>query len=200
MHSSRPCVFVLHRADKRKKPYEKFLGMGHGFIPGMVGSQHWRSKVHRHTPMLSGTVSSVRQYEFSDLFDRNTQLSGLATGGVYTVVEVYSDSCGYCRELEAGFSDFQKKRPDVTLARIHVPEQIQFKVAGHTLEEQQKSAEELNAKIKAYNHCGTPHVEVYGPDLRELARDHCGQRAGTGYLWDWITAETGLRPRETVGG
>lgn len=167
---------------------------------GWWGYQHWHSKVHRHTPMLSSAGGGVQQQEFSDLFERNTQLSELATSGQYTVVEVYTDSCGYCRELEASFPEFQKKRPDINLVRVHAQEHTEFQVKGQTREEMQKFADELNTKIKAYDQCGTPHVAVYGPDKKELARDHCGQRAGTQYLWDWITAETGQRPREAVGG
>ena len=161
--------------------------------------QHSRHKVHRSTPLLSSAGSAVQEREFAELFDSNTPLADLAASGKYTVVEVYLDNCGYCRELEAGFARFLEKRKDVALVRVHRSEHMQLKVDGKTREEQQKSADAINAKIKAYDQCGSPHVEVYGPDRQELARDRCSKREGTAYVWDWIAAETGVRPRQAVG-
>jgi hypothetical protein len=40
--------------------------------------------------------------------------------------------------------------------------------------------------------CGTPHVEMYGPDKQLIATDKCGKKnlkAGLVFLRNWIDAE-----------
>ena len=41
-----------------------------------------------------------------------------------------------------------------------------------------------------YHICGTPHVEIYGPDRKPLWRDHCGGKDGLNYLRAWMAAES----------
>ncbi len=40
--------------------------------------------------------------------------------------------------------------------------------------------------------CGTPHIEIYGPDRQLIATDQCAERnskKGLAYIKKWITAE-----------
>jgi hypothetical protein len=41
--------------------------------------------------------------------------------------------------------------------------------------------------------CGTPHVEIYGPDQKLIATDKCGKKnlkTGLNFLRNWINAES----------
>ena len=64
----------------------------------------------------------------------------------------------------------------------------------------QAAADTFATRMKSYGLCGTPHVEIYGPDHQALARDTCTSRSGTGFAWDWITLETGAKPGRPIGG
>lgn len=144
---------------------------------------------------FNSSAHSPRKAEFGALFDEGTPLSSFARPGEYTVVEVYLDVCAYCREFESGFDKFNDRRPDVSLVRVHHPGHMSVRFSGNSREELQRQAAAANAKMESYGFCGTPHVEVYGPDGQVLARDSCKSRAGTVFMWDWITAETGVKPR-----
>lgn len=91
------------------------------------------------------------------------------------------------------------KRQDVTLVRVHHPGQVSMNVHGNSREEVQSQMDRLNAKMKSYSLCGSPHVEVYGPDRQPFGIDRCGDRVGTAFLWDWIGTETGIMRRSAVG-
>jgi len=133
----------------------------------------------------------IRRTEFRNLLDRRQPLSELAVAGQYTVVEVYLDSCAICRRLESGFQAFTDKRRDVTIRRVHFPEDgLQIEVSGATQQEMEANARSIQTLMDSI--CGTPHVEVYGPDRQPIARDLCGDKSGTEYLRGWIAAETAL--------
>jgi thiol:disulfide interchange protein len=141
-----------------------------------------------------------RKAEFEKLFDDGTPLSSFARPGEYTVVEVYLDVCAYCREFEKGFDTFNDRRADVSFVRVHHPGRMNMRFDGTSAEEVRQKIEAANAKMKSYGFCGTPHVEVYRPDGKVLAKDSCGSRAGTVFMWDWITEETGVKPKRSPGG
>jgi hypothetical protein len=146
------------------------------------------------------STHSPRKEEFEKLFADGTPLSSFAVPGQYTVVEVYLDVCAYCREFEAAFDPFNDQRPDVGYVRIHHPGRVSMHFSGSSRAEVQSQVEAFNAKMQGYGFCGTPHVEVYGPDRSLLAKDTCGSRAGTVYMWNWITEETGVKPKRSPGG
>jgi hypothetical protein len=161
----------------------------------------------RHKSFSSMAVANTRtsaglprKAEFEKLFDDGTPLSSFARPGEYTVVEVYLDVCAYCREFEKGFDAFNDRRADVSFVRVHHPGRMSMQLTGSSMAEVQKKAETFKAKMESYGFCGTPHVEVYGPDGRVLAKDSCGSRAGTVFMWGWITQETGIKPRRSPGG
>lgn len=142
----------------------------------------------------------VEQREFTELFNAGTPFSALAEDGHYTVVEVYLDECAYCRELEAALDPFREKRQDVALVRVHHPGRMSMNVHGSSREEVQRQADLLNTKMKSYSLCGSPHVEVYGPDRKLLAADGCAEHTGTAMLWNWIGTETGIARRSESSG
>ena len=146
------------------------------------------------------TLAPLTEFvEFMELFDRDKSLSSLARAGQYTVVELYLDVCAYCRALEAALPDFIKKRPDVGIVRVHHPGQINISVTGSSEASFRQNAEALQAKMTRYAMCGTPHVEIYGPDKQPVAVDTCDKRTGTNYVWNWISKETGVRSQAPGG-
>ena len=157
--------------------------------------------VYKHVslPILADANKTSEQFEFNDLFDRDTTLSNLATPGHYTVVEVYLDQCTYCRELESALVKFQDQRKDVDVVRVHHPGHMSANVRASTREELNQKMQALNDKMSSYQLCGSPHVEVYGPDKQALGLDTCKSRGGTAFIWNWITSETGITRRSAPG-
>jgi hypothetical protein len=153
------------------------------------------------------TANTIETYEFTDLFDQNTPTSRLARKGYYTVVEGYIDSCTICKKLEADFKPFLQKRPDVLIRRLHFPENG----AGQSFNG--SSQQDINRQVANYyerlgkyrfNHvtktanayglttCGTPHIEIYGPDKQLIAADNCTEKnskTGLAFIRKWIKAE-----------
>lgn len=169
-------------------------------LVALTGALYWY-RAHRHphgatfeTVVLpvAGFAGRTEQREFTELFDKGTPFAALAGDGHYTVIEVYLDECAYCRELEAALGTFQVKRQDVALVRVHHPGLMNTSVHGSSREDMQRQIDELNTKMKSYSLCGSPHVEVFGPDRKPLAVDGCGERPGTALLWNWIGSETGI--------
>ena len=133
------------------------------------------------------THSGIEQVEFLTLFDEKKSFQQIASNDNYTVVEVYLDSCSICKRLEKGFRPFLDKRKDVVIKRIHFPETgINFTFSS------QQEAQEIQSRMESYQVCGTPHVEIYGPDKNLVAGDVCGSKQGTNFLRHWISAETGM--------
>jgi hypothetical protein len=152
-------------------------------------------------PAAERDGAAVRRSVFTDLLDRRQPLSALAVGGQYTVVEVYLDSCAVCRRLEAGFPDFTGRRRDTVIRRVHYPEQgIGLTVSATSEQEARRQIDDLRALMDSYQVCGTPHVEVYGPDREPIARDRCTDRSGTQFLRRWMAAESGRSLFELLPG
>jgi hypothetical protein len=77
---------------------------------------------------------------------------------------------------------------------------MNIRFSGSSAADVQRQAETYKARMESYGFCGTPHIEVYGPDRNVLAKDTCSSRAGTVFMWDWITQETGTKPRRPAAG
>lgn len=172
-----------------------------------VGAWYYFHRPHHKTsntqlPAANSRSSAghPRMAEFETLFADGTPLSSFARPGEYTVVEVYLDVCAYCRELESALGPFNDRRPDVSLVRVHHPGHMSIQLHGNSRDDMQRQAEAFNVKMQSYGFCGTPHVEVYGPDRQPLAIDTCKSRAGTIFMWDWIGTETGTKPHRDPGG
>lgn len=174
--------------------YFDFIGPGTGFVvPEAVAANR--------------TASAIETYEFTEIFEQNMPTSRLARKGYYTVVEGYIDTCAICKRLEADFVPFLRQRPDVLIRRVHFPE------GGGGQSFTGSSQQEINRQMADYferlgkynfNHvvkteteyqlstCGTPHIEIYGPDRQLIATDQCGKKnlkTGLAFIRKWIRAE-----------
>ena len=152
--------------------------------------------------------SGIRKYEFTQLFEQNKLFSSLAREDYYTVIEGYINTCSICKQLESEFPAFLKKRKDVLIRRVHFPEggtSVSFN--GETREEIMEQIADYHERLGRYNFnhvvktgdeyrlsvCGTPHIEIYGPDRQLIATDKCGEKnlkSGLAYLRNWIRSET----------
>jgi len=133
---------------------------------------------------------AINKYEFQRLFDAHKPFSSLAKADQYTVVEGYMDSCAICKRLEAGFGDFVSKRKDVLMQRVHFPESgMQMAFTGSSQAEIQQLQQDYERRIKSYNFCGTPHVEIYDANRELIVADKCTSREGTRFLERWMAAE-----------
>jgi hypothetical protein len=155
----------------------------------------------------SRSNNGIKKYEFDALFERNRPLSKLAKKGYYTVIEGYIDTCSICKRLEADFPGFLKQRKDVLIRKVHFPEGgVRLEFTGNSQEEVNRQLAEYYQRLGKYNFnhvvktdteyqltsCGTPHIEIYGPDKELIATDKCGEKnlkEGLQYLRNWIKAE-----------
>jgi hypothetical protein len=128
---------------------------------------------------------AIRMLEFKPLFENDRALATLARDGVYTVVEVYINTCGTCKALERDLAGFVESRDDVIIQRVHYPE------SG--LRYDLRDADAFKRRIESYGMCGTPHIEIYRPNLTPLALDECGDKAAYDYLREWIAAQAMLK-------
>lgn len=145
-------------------------------------------------------IQRMQQHEFQDLFDDHTLTSNLAVAGKYTVVEGYLDSCGICKTLEQKFPAFLEARKDVVIRKVRFEESnsISFTSREHleNYVERMNMYRSNNFVIEgdnaSFNTCGTPHIEIYGPDKRIVAADLCSNqmdKSGLAYLNEWIAME-----------
>ena len=142
-------------------------------------------------PAAARAGKAVKQKEFQTLLDSGKSLASLSTSDHYTIVEVYLDTCAICRQLETGFAGFTASRPDVTIQRVHFPDSgITFSPTGSSQQEVEQQAHAFQNLMESFQICGTPHVEIYGPQKQVVAQDVCGDKSGTHYLRQWIAAET----------
>ncbi len=151
--------------------------------------------------------SGIMKYEFTELFEQNRVFSKLAKNNYYTVIEGYIDTCTICKKLESDFPEFLKQRKDIIIQKVHFPEGgVSQSFSGSTQEEMMQQIDDYYERLGRYsfNHvvktdaeyrlsvCGTPHVEIYGPDKKLIATDRCGEKnikAGFNFLKNWIKSE-----------
>ena len=153
-------------------------------------------------------ITQVRRLEFDKLLAEQTRFEDLAHAGYYTIIEGYTDSCGACRALEKQLPQLLSARGDVLLRRVRFSEHggRQFQAGNEaSLRAQMEAYAEELASYRSFNvetgedgprigTCGTPHVEIYGPDGRLLVGDSCDdqrvRKAGLGFLRRWLVAPT----------
>lgn len=145
--------------------------------------------------------SGIKNYEFDTLLDQNRLFSSLAKKGYYTIIEGYVNTCSICKRLEAGFPDFLKKRKDVLIRKVHFPEgrvSISFNSPSEIIDYHERLGRyNFNHVVKTNNAyqltvCGTPHIEIYGPDKQLIATDMCSEKilkSGLAFLRNWMEAE-----------
>ena len=176
---------------------EILVVMGLVFVAWMLGlfdtSNAGGDSDYSYLPSVNSFDGRIEKTRFSDHLDERRKFDTLAVSNYYTVVEVYLDSCGICRRLEAKFPAFLAERKDVVIQRVHFPDNgIRPNVTGNSREEVQAKLEEIGSFIDSYNICGTPHIEIYGPDRTLIARDECSSKKGLAYLRDWMSDEINI--------
>lgn len=132
-------------------------------------------------PAAERRGKAMRSLEFQPLFEAETPLSSLARDGVYTVVEVYINTCSICKQLERELPAFVATRKDVVVKRVHYPERGMSWPLSDALN--------MERRMNSYNICAMPHIEIYGPDGKALALDNCGDKDALHFLREWMTSE-----------
>jgi hypothetical protein len=142
--------------------------------------------------------SGIKTYEFDDLFEQNRLFPSLAKKGYYTVIEGYINTCSICKRLEADFPRFLKNRKDVLIRKVHFsegPVNISYNSEAELDDYMQQlglyNFTHVVKKGASYDFkvCGTPHVEIYGPDKQLIVSDICGEKdtkSGLAFLRNWI--------------
>ncbi len=156
-------------------------------IVALVAGLAWHYYPAHQTPFSMPVPAAERSgkpiepQDFAPLFDAEAPLSSLAGDGVYTVVEVYINTCSVCKQIERELPPFLSARNDVVVKRVHYPESgMSWPVS---------EAITMERRMNAYKICGTPHIEIYGPDGQVLAQDDCGNKDALNFLRAWIAAE-----------
>ena len=124
---------------------------------------------------------SIETQDFETLFNADAPLASLAGSGGYTVVEVYINTCSICKQIERELPPFLKARNDVVVKRVHYPESGISTPVSEALS--------FEKRMNSYRICGTPHIEIYGPDGRAVAQDDCGNKDALNFLRAWMAAE-----------
>lgn len=147
----------------------------------------WHFNARRDTafsmpvPAAERSGKAIVTHDFAPLFDAGAPLSSLAGEGVYTVVEVYINTCSICKQVERELPPFLAARNDVVVKRVHFPENGMSWPVSEALT--------MEKRMNGYNICGTPHVEIYGPDGKAVAQDDCGHKDALHFLREWMASE-----------
>ena len=156
-------------------------------VVALVAGLSWHFYPNSRTPFSMPVPADERSgkaivpQDFKPLFDAEAPLSSLAGDGVYTVVEVYINTCSICKQLERELPSFVEARNDVVVKRVHYPE--------NGLSWPMSEAVSMERRMNSYNICGMPHIEIYGPDGRAVAQDDCGNKDALIFLRTWMAAE-----------
>ncbi|MGE0484261.1 MAG: hypothetical protein AB7Q81_08970 [Gammaproteobacteria bacterium] len=169
---------------------------------------HDREPAFERPPRLTAERADddMQKFEFESLRAEGKLFEALAVPGHYTVLEGYTDSCGVCRALERELPAFLARRGDVLVRRVRFDERGGFRVQAATEDEamaQVRAYADSLARYRAFavvdgeqgpgvGACGTPHVEIYGPDGNLMVSDHCEGRVfkhGLDFLRRWMAAE-----------
>ncbi len=109
----------------------------------------------------------------------------LARPGVYTLIVVSSDRCPPCQKLEKRLPAFLSARPDVVVMTVDLPSSF----SAGSEQEAQKMMASMQARNGRYNVGSTPHVEIFDPSGKPIARDDGSDKDGYELLQEWIAAE-----------
>lgn len=200
--------------EVRKPSTNHYLVIAALFVVPVVG--HMIAKPFQNTEVsfvapavtaMQRNDGGIKQYEFTDLYNRGETFSILAEKNYYTVVELYLDSCSICKRLESDFPAFLNHRRDVVIRKVRFPEAgISQSFPGPSQAEVTQQIAEHFRRLALYNmnhvvktdseyllsSCGTPHIEIYGPDKQLIVTDRCGDKnykGGLAFLRKWIKVE-----------
>lgn len=112
-----------------------------------------------------------------------------AVSSAYTIVDISSDTCASCRQLDPQLEKFIEQRADVQLKVIKLPSPPQECMGGLTSEQFaacEPKLDAVRAEYKRLGVCHTPHVAVYDPRGKPIAEDSCDGRAGLDFVRRWL--------------
>lgn len=187
-------IAVVYSSGKYlyKRDLMKFLAwiiLAAGILYYMHGSNDF-AVPQQSSAQRSG--KGISHLEFMEIFNAQKSFSDLTSENYYTVVEVYLDTCAICKRLEKGYDQFLDRRRDVLIKKVHFPESgISFLFTSEDM------MEDVQSRIESYRVCGTPHIEIFGPDGTLVSADDCTQKQGSDFLRYWISKETGI-PRQVL--
>lgn len=125
----------------------------------------------------------------SSTINHTKDLKYQSVGNAYTIVNISSDTCPYCRALDPRLEKFMGQRADVQLKVIKLPSPPP-ECSGGMTSEQFAACEPKFAAIKAeYKRlgvCHTPHIAIYDPKGKPIAEDSCNGRSGLDYVHRWL--------------
>lgn len=131
-------------------------------------------------PRASATSEAQEQFvDLDELYDRRTTFQNMAEPGSYTVIEVFSKTCGRCKRLEADFPTLLRKRDDIVIKRVEV---FSGRISFSSEAEADRWSNRFDAMMEFYRIRGTPHVEIYDSTGKPLAKDDMRKKTGTRLL------------------
>ncbi|MGD9074246.1 MAG: thioredoxin family protein [Desulfobacteraceae bacterium] len=91
-----------------------------------------------------------------------------------SIIELYSSSCPGCKRLHGHLKRFLKVRPDVVVTQIHLGRYW--------------SSEDVwnSYRVDVYS---VPHIIIYGPNGKLIAKDNGKDKSGLEFLYDWMNDE-----------
>lgn len=146
-------------------------------VAGYSGYQYLQGK-----GILGGNMVAYGEYEYEDLSGKEeAYLKGIfdaedyIVSGQPTVIELYTDSCTGCRQLDGHLKTFLKIRPDVVVKQIRLDDYW-------TPEEMLES---YNINIAK-----TPHIIIYDAAGNLIAKDDGKEDdSGFDFLYKWMNKE-----------
>ena len=91
-----------------------------------------------------------------------------------SIIELYSSSCPGCKRLHGHLKQFLRVRPDVVVTQIHLGRYWSSEAVW----------ESYKVDVKT-----VPHIIIYGPDGKLVAKDNGTDKSGLEFLYDWMNEE-----------
>ena len=118
----------------------------------------------QETSYTKSVQSGLRDVETTDLHS-------LAEFGMFTVVELYTDSCSACRKLKKNYDRFLPLRPDVSVRRVNIQSNWRVK----------ETSEKYSVNIRA-----TPHILIFDKNGKLMTQDDGKDKTAYVTLQKWI--------------
>ena len=116
-----------------------------------------------------------------------SRIFSLAEIGSYTIVEVYTNHCLVCKELETKFPSLLSQREDFVIRRVRLHS---GSISFSTNEEMLEWRARQDAMQEFYNYYGTPHIEIFDASGNAIAVDDGSNKAGFNTLKSWLGWQT----------
>ena len=114
--------------------------------------------------------TNIQEVTLNDVFDANDYIEQ----GQPTVIEFYSNRCPGCKMLYGHLKQFVSLRPDVAVQQILLSD---YWRPDHVWKS-------YKVDIRS-----VPHIIIYGPDGKLVARDEGMDKSGFEFLYKWMNDE-----------